>query len=132
MIYEIPVSWIEKLELRASVYVRKWLGVRKNMSKVALYCKESPCPLPLTSMTREYKKKKASALVQLQQSGDKDVSENIDGLYTGRKWVAKEEFEAARSRIRLEAIGGDRHIGRLGLGFGNNPSRSIKSAKERR
>ena len=55
MIYKM--SWIEKLETAASGYIRKWLGVSKNMSKVVLYCKESPCPADFKCCYRVQEKK---------------------------------------------------------------------------
>ena len=42
MIYEIPVSSVERLEVKISKHIRKWLGVRKMLNRSALYCKEVP------------------------------------------------------------------------------------------
>ena len=47
MIKEIPLSWVESVETYLDGYLRKWLGVSKNMSNVSLYCDETPCPLPI-------------------------------------------------------------------------------------
>ena len=95
MIYEIPVSWIEKLEVSANGYIKKWLGVSKTLSTVALYCKDSPCPLPVSSLVTEYKNRKATSLVQLQQSPDKLISENVPLLRNGRKWKVEEAVAIA-------------------------------------
>ena len=130
MIYEIPVSWIEKLGTAASGYIKKWSGVSKNMSKVALYCKESPCPLPISSVVTEFKKRKASSLVQLEQSLDKDVSDNVPILNTGRKWKVNEEVESAKSRLRLAKIGGQVQQGRHGVGFGRKIERRQRCSVE--
>ena len=118
MIYEIPVSWIENLEVSANGYLRKWLGVNKKLSDVALYCKDSPCPLPITSISREFKKRKATALVQLQQSQDESVSANVPVLKTGRKWRVNEEVTAVKGWIKLAKISGRTQVGRCGIGYG--------------
>ena len=130
MIYEISVSWIEKLETKANGFIRKWLGVSRCLTDVALYCKDSPCPLPISSISTEFKKRKASSLVQLQQSRDRTVSENVPALYTGRKWNVHEEVEAARSRIRLAKIGGKIQKGRSGLGYGGSVLKFQKGSAE--
>ena len=47
-------------------YLRKWLGVSKNMSNVSLYCDETPCPLPIHGLVTEFKKCKVGGLLTLQ------------------------------------------------------------------
>ena len=120
MIYEISVSWIEKLETIASKFLRKWLGVSRNMSSVALYCKDSVCPLPISSLVGEFKRRKAGALVQLQQSPDTTVSDNVPGLSTGRKWLVESEVEVAKSRLRLSEIVGKVQKGKCGVGYSSD------------
>ena len=120
MIYEISVSWIEKLESIASKYLWKWLGVSRNMSSVALYCKDSVCPLPISSLVGEFKRRKAGALVQLQQSPDTTVSENVPRLKTGLKWLVESEVEVAKSRLRLSEIVGKVQKGKCGIGYSAN------------
>ena len=120
MIYEISVSWIEKLETKASKFLRKWLEVSCNMSSVALYCKDSVCPLPISSLVGEFKRRKAGALVQLQQSPDTTVSDNVPGLSTGRKWLVESEVEVAKSRLRLSEIVGKVQKGKCGVGYSSD------------
>ena len=45
-IYEIPMSWVEKFEKHISVYLRKWLGVSKTLSSIALFLKTLLCHSP--------------------------------------------------------------------------------------
>ena len=68
MIYEIPLSTVERFEKRISRFIRKWLGFHPTISSLALYSKQSPCPLPITSLTSLFKTTKASAHLQLRDS----------------------------------------------------------------
>ena len=98
MIYEIPLSWVESIEQKINVFIRKWLGVHRSLSNVALFCKDSPCPLPISSISVEFKKRMAGALIQLQESVDPTVSENVPKLYTGRKWKVAEAVREVGGR----------------------------------
>ena len=42
MIYELPMSWVETVEGKINRWLRKWLGISKNITDVALFCAESP------------------------------------------------------------------------------------------
>ena len=57
MVYDLPVSFIEGLELTLNIYIWQWLGVSKCLTDVALYSKCSPCPLPFTSLVYTYSKR---------------------------------------------------------------------------
>ena len=57
MIYEIPLSWVESVEAYLNGYLRKWLGVSKNMTNVSLHYDETPCPLPIHGLVTEFKKR---------------------------------------------------------------------------
>ena len=85
MICKIPLSWVEYVEAYLNGYLCKWLGVSKNISNVSLYCDERPCPLPIHGLVTEFKNGKVGRLLQLQQSDDQLVRDNIPELYTGRK-----------------------------------------------
>ena len=87
MIHEIPLSWVEKYDRHICVYFRKWLGVSKSLSSVALFSKDSPLPLPLTSLEIEFnKRRKVGALLSLKHSSDKSISQNVPKLKVGRKF----------------------------------------------
>lgn len=49
-IYEVPISKVEKLERLVSSCVRKWLGVPRCLSNIALYGIDI-LALPLSSFT---------------------------------------------------------------------------------
>ena len=85
MIYEILLSWVEAVETYLNSYLRKWLGVSRNMSSVSLYCDETPCPLPIHGIVTEFKKRKVGGLLQLRQSKYQSVRANVPQLYSGKK-----------------------------------------------
>ena len=86
MIYELPISFVEKLETSVSVYIRRWLGVSRNMTNVALYAKKSICPLPFTSLVNMFKTTKVNSHMQLVESRHNEVVQNVTPANTGRKW----------------------------------------------
>ena len=116
MIHEIPLSWVEKYDKRICVFFRKWLGVSKSLSSVALFSKDSPLPLPLTSLETEFKRRKVGALFSLKHSTDKNISLNIPKLKTGRKFDAEKCLNDAEIDINVDKLVGTKAIGRRGLG----------------
>ena len=46
MVYEIGITWVKRCDQHINRYLRKWLGVSKSLSTVALFSKDSPLPLP--------------------------------------------------------------------------------------
>ena len=71
IIYEIPLSWVESVEPYFNEYLHKWLGVSENMSDVSLYCDQTLC---------SFKNRKVRRLLQLQQSEDQWVRDNVPEL----------------------------------------------------
>ena len=69
-LYEIPLSVAEKIERLVSFYIRKWLGVPRCLSTVALYGK-GILQLPVSSLVEEFKCTKFRT--ELLLSGRKDV-----------------------------------------------------------
>ena len=117
MIYELPLSWVSHVEGSVNVYLRKWLGVSKSMSTTALFCRKSPCPLPITSLSTEFKSRKAGALIQLQESVDPLVSNTSPSLYCGRKWDVDVAVQMASVDVRVAEMIGKVEPGRGGLGL---------------
>ena len=118
MLYEIPLSWVENHELLINKYLRKWLGLSKNISSVALYCTKTPCPLPLTSFVSEFKKRKVGALKQLKDSIDPLIKSSVPTLNTGRKWKVADALRMAEHEVDIGAIQGVFYNGRSGFGSG--------------
>ena len=130
MIYEIPLSWVEALEPKINKYLRKWLGLHKSLSSVALYCKDTPCPLPLSSIVTEFKKRKAGAYLQLKESSDVTVSENTPSLYTGRKWQVEKAVAEAECDLNISRIVGHTQRGTRGFGSAGKFRKEITHRKE--
>jgi hypothetical protein len=86
MVYELPVSFVEKMETMVTKYIRQWLGVCKNLTNVALYSKKSVCPLPFSSLVTMYKTTKVNAHLQLVNSKHQEIVQNVSPPATGRKW----------------------------------------------
>ena len=58
-IYEVPLSRIEKMESLISKFLKKWLGVPKSLTNVALYSSSTKLKLPTKSLVEEFKLGKA-------------------------------------------------------------------------
>ena len=86
------------------------------MSNISLYGDETPCLLPIHGLVTEFKKRKAGGLLQLQQSEDQSVRDNVPELYTSRKWEVAVKASNLDNRIKISKIMGNMQIGRTGLG----------------
>ena len=115
MIHEIPLSWVEKYDKHICTYLRKWLGVSKSLSSVALFSKDSPLPLPLTSLTTEFKRRKVGALMILKNSADLQISQNVTKLKTGRKFCAADTLAKVSVDVNVDRMIGRRARGKQGL-----------------
>ena len=78
------------------------------MSNVSLSCDETPCP---------FKKHKVGGLLQLQQSEDQSVRDNVNELHKSRKRKLALEASYIDSQIKTQKVMGDTQIGRIGLGY---------------
>ena len=67
------------------------------MSDVSLYSDETTFPLPIHGLVTEFKKWKVGGLLQLQQSEDHSVRDNVPEFYTGKKWKVVVEASQERS-----------------------------------
>ena len=130
MIYEVTVSFIEALQIKQNVYARKWLGLPKCTSDVALYSNNVPCPLPFKSLVTLFKETKVGSFLQLQSSKDDQVTSTLRSHNTGLKWTVGDAIERAEMRVEEkkiigikrggtvgDALGQDKASCRLGLGF---------------
>uniref|UniRef100_A0A0L8FUB7 Uncharacterized protein n=1 Tax=Octopus bimaculoides TaxID=37653 RepID=A0A0L8FUB7_OCTBM len=132
MIYDNALTYAERLETIAPTFLRKWLGVSRNLSSMALYCKQVKLRLPLDGMTELVKKTAVNSLLQLRESSDKVVQKSEPVACCGRKWKPVEAAERAEGRLRFEDISRGQ-FGRAGLGsLKFRASWSKMSSKERR
>ena len=79
------------------------------MSNVSLCHDETPYPLPIHGLVTEFKKCKIGGFLQLQQSEDQLVRDNVPELYTGKKWKAVVEASKIDSRIKMSEVMGRTH-----------------------
>ena len=116
MLYDIPLSWVQKLEQTVSKHIRKWLGVSRNLTGVALYSRDVPCPLTLTSLSSLFKTTKVNAYLQLRQSGDEQVRAGASESNAGRAWLPSDAAKRAESRLWQDELVGVVPVGRSGFG----------------
>ena len=62
------------------------------MSHLSLYYDETPCP---------FKKRRVGGLLQLQQSEDQSVRDNVPELYGGRMWKVAVEASNIDSKRKM-------------------------------
>ena len=114
-VYEVPLSKVEKLEKVVNSYVKKWLGVPRCLSSVALYGK-GILQLPINSLVEEFKCAKVRTELLLTGSKDRIVSGLAPNPSKGRKWKPKVAVQEAEAALRHGEIMGNVQIGRGGLG----------------
>ena len=116
MVYEMSASRIKKLEMKLNKMIRKWLGVSKSLTDVALYCQEVPCPLPFKSLGSLFKTTKTNMLLQLKDSKDPQVRDNAAEL-SRKKCEITKTVDRAESRIFINKITEELQLGRAGFGL---------------
>ncbi len=73
LVYEVPISTLETLERKVSSHLRKWLGLPKSLSSIALYGHHNKLQLPLKSLEEEFKVTRAREVLQYRDSSDSKV-----------------------------------------------------------
>ncbi|KAK7916460.1 hypothetical protein WMY93_012221 [Mugilogobius chulae] len=131
LIYEVPISTIETLERKISSHLRRWLGLPKSLSSIALYGRSNKLQLPLKSLEEEYKVSKTRVVLQYKDSKDSMVSNAGIEVKTGRKWRAEEAVQQAESRLHFSKLVGAVTRGRAGLGSIPAPKISSKRKEKR-
>ena len=132
MIYEISITRITILEAKISTYIRKWLGLHKNISNLSLYSKVSPCPLPISSLSSIFKCSKAGAFLQLRDSSDPSINNYPIQLHCG-KFKIKNLVESAEQSLFFKSISGHTQTNRVGLKTGKSvyiPPKNTKAYRK--
>ena len=93
---------------------------------------DSPCPLPLTSLSSLYKTTKASSFLQLRDSKDPVVSASVPSLATGSKWDVSDAVQDAESILHFQKIVGHTQTGKAGFGYTPIQHFPDKGSKEHR
>ena len=116
-IYNVPMSFVDRLQNKITAALKKWLGLPRSMSPACLYSKSAKLRFPFSELTEEVKAAKARNLMTLQESDDlhiKDSKISVDG---GKKVDTPSEICEAKSRLRMKDIVGIPNVGKEGLGL---------------
>jgi hypothetical protein len=132
LVYDVPLSKVELLEMMISRYLRRWLGVPRSLCSIGLYSTSSKLQLPLKSVTEEFKATKARQVMMLRDCRDDKVKNAGVQVKTGRKWSAAKAVDDAESRLRHLDIIGTVTTGRQGLGCITRSRWKTANATERR
>ncbi|KAK0152038.1 hypothetical protein N1851_006609 [Merluccius polli] len=127
LVYEVPTSTVEALEKSISQFLRKWLGLPRSLSSIALYGHSTKLHLPLSGLTEEFKRG-----VESRDSRDTKVAAAGILVKTGRKWHAQEAVTKAEVRLRHKTLVDSVATGRAGLGCFPKPRYDLARGKERR
>ena len=130
MLYDFPLSTVEKMESKISNRLHQWLGVSPSFSNAALYGKDVKLVLPMSSLFEEYKVTKARAETTLKESKNNMVSQAGITMNTGRKWDVSEAVSQAKSRLEHKEIVGMVCVGKQGIGY-NESQQWWSKAKKR-
>ena len=114
-IYEIPFSTVLKLEQSTSVYIRRWLKLHRSTTNICLYSSNSPCPLPIKSLTSVLKAAKISGHLLLRDSSDPLVNTSVPQLKVGQ-WIVEDVVRQGEDKIYFEKVLGYHQHNRAGLG----------------
>ncbi|XP_063080140.1 uncharacterized protein LOC134470047 [Engraulis encrasicolus] len=132
LMYEIPVTTVESFERKISQHLRRWLGLPRSLSSIALFGHGTKLQLPFSSVTEEFKVARAREVLLYRDSSDGKVSSAGVEVRTGRKWRAHDAVERAEARLRHSTLVGTVATGRAGLGSIPKPCFSKAKGKERR
>ena len=116
-VYEVPLSRVEKIQVRVNKSLRKWLGVPPCFSTLGLYTKSGALQLPFSSIVEEFKVSKARLHLMMRDSPDQIIQQTNPEIRTGTKWSASTAVQEAECSLKIKDIMGITQTGRAGLGF---------------
>ncbi|XP_062387675.1 uncharacterized protein LOC134076569 [Sardina pilchardus] len=132
LVYEVPLTTVEVFERRISQHLRRWLGLPRSLSSIALYGCKNKLQLPFSSLSEEFMVTRAREVLLYRDSNDTKVSSAGIEVRTGRKWKACEAVKLAERRLQHGELVGTVASGRAGLGSSPRPVYSKAQGKERR
>ncbi|XP_054626149.1 uncharacterized protein LOC129178189 [Dunckerocampus dactyliophorus] len=132
LVYAVPISTVETMERRVSNHLRRWLGLPRSLSSIALYGNTNKLQLPLKSLEEEYKVTRAREVVQYRDSCDPKVAKAGIQVRTGRKWRAEEAVQEADARLHHRSLVGVVTRSRTGLGSFPCPQMNTRGKERRR
>ncbi|XP_028292553.1 uncharacterized protein LOC114455485 [Gouania willdenowi] len=131
LVYDFPISTVEGFEMRVSRFLRRWLGLPRSLSSIALYGKSNKLKLPMSSLSEEFMVTRSRELLQYRESSDPKVAQAGIEVRTGRKWRAAVAVDVAESRVRQRVLVGKVAQGRAGLGSGRTHFNKAKKRERR-
>ncbi|KAI4902387.1 hypothetical protein NFI96_019478 [Prochilodus magdalenae] len=54
LVYDVPVTTVEGFEKKVTQYLRRWLGLPRSLSSIALYGRKTKLQLHFNSLTEEF------------------------------------------------------------------------------
>lgn len=91
--YEFQITTISDLERRMGNDLKKWSGLPKSLSSIALYGNIGKLTLPLKPIQEKSKVLRAREVLELCKSTEPKVSGAGLAVRTGRKWKAEAAVE---------------------------------------
>ena len=85
-IYDIPLSTVEKMEMKLNKAIKTWLVFPLGLCTLGLYSISSMLHLPFISMVEEEKVAKCQQHMTLSLSSGKNICNQDIEINTGRKW----------------------------------------------
>lgn len=132
LVYKVLISTVEGFEMRISRFLRRWLGLPRSLSSIALYGHNNKLKLHFSSLSKEFMVSRSRELLQYWESSDPRVALAGIEVRTGRKWRAAEAVEITVSRLQQRVIVGTVAQGRVGLGSSRTPNYNKAQGKDRR
>ncbi|XP_060938981.1 uncharacterized protein LOC133018922 [Limanda limanda] len=132
LVYAVPISTVETLERKVSKHLRRWLGLPRSLSSIALYGNTNKLRLPFKSLEEEFKVTRAREVVQYRDSSDPKVAKAGIQVRTGRKWRAEDAVQEADARLRHRSLVGVVTRSRAGLGSFPTPQMNTRGKERRR
>lgn len=111
LVYEVPTTTVEALERTSSQFLRRWLGLPRSLSNIALYSHSTKLQLPISSLLEEFKVTRVREVLMYRDSSDAKVASAGISVKTGRKWKANETVDRAEARLRQGVLVGNVAVG---------------------
>ncbi|RXN33229.1 reverse transcriptase [Labeo rohita] len=106
LVYNVPLTTVKSFERKISHSLRRWLGLPRSITSIALYGRKNKLQLPLSSLSEEFMVSRARKVLLYRKSADTKVSSAGIKVRTGRKWSAQEAVNQAETRLRHSVLVG--------------------------
>ena len=100
---------VETLERRVSNHLRRWLGLPRSLSRIALYGNTNKLQLPFKSLEEEFKVTRARAVFQYRDSSDPKVAKAGIQVRTWQEMEGRGSSSRGRCKAASQEPGGSGH-----------------------